>query len=162
EGALDPAERRNRVLYQQAEVWRRSPPCDPVVAAGLVGGIPAMVELLSIVAGLEHGAVILPGLARTREAAEWLAIAQDESHPQHLMAGLLRGLDGAAADVGDWPPEPVLPHHSDFAELSDLPLFARMASADGILTRPALSCTAWKDAEDSRARLIAEALRPSA
>jgi len=81
EGALDPAERRNRLLEQQAAIWRRSPPGDPVIAAGLVGGMPAMTELLSIVARLDHGAVILPGLDRTRDNAEWLAIQEDASHP---------------------------------------------------------------------------------
>ncbi|MGH7116366.1 MAG: double-strand break repair protein AddB, partial [Stellaceae bacterium] len=44
EGALDPAERRNRLLAQQAALWRRSPPGEPIIAAGLVGGIPAMTE----------------------------------------------------------------------------------------------------------------------
>src|SRR6516162_9716891 len=62
EGAPDPAVRRNRLLERQAEAWRGSPPSDPVVAAGLTGGIPAMTELLSVVATLDQGAVILPGL----------------------------------------------------------------------------------------------------
>ncbi len=52
-----------------------------------------MTELLSLVAGLDQGAVILPGLDRDRDAAEWSAIEEDEAHPQHLMAGLLRALD---------------------------------------------------------------------
>src|ERR1700730_14462016 len=76
EGALDPAARRNRLLEQQAAIWRRSPPGDPVIAAGLVGGIPTMTELLSIVAKLERGAVILRGLDRTLGDAEWLAIEE--------------------------------------------------------------------------------------
>ena len=103
EGALDPAERRNRLLEQQAAAWRRSPPRDPVIAAGLIGGIPAMTELLSLVAALDQGAVILPGLDRDRDAAEWAAIEEDEAHPQHLMAGLLRALDLTPAEVRDWP-----------------------------------------------------------
>src|SRR5436853_31383 len=35
EGALDPAERRTRLLGRQASAWRRTPPAHPVVAAGL-------------------------------------------------------------------------------------------------------------------------------
>ena len=83
EGALDPAVRRNRLLEHQAAAWRRSPPRDPVIAAGLTGGIPAMTELLSVVATLDHGAVILPGLDRRADKSEWRAIERDEAHPQY-------------------------------------------------------------------------------
>src|SRR5271170_3302043 len=102
EGALDPAERRNRLLAQQAAIWRRSPPRDPVIAAGLTGGIPAMTELISVVAALDRGAVILPGLDRFCDIAQWAAIEDDEAHPQHLMATLLKDLDLTPADIRDW------------------------------------------------------------
>ena len=78
EGTLDPADRRNRLLAQQAAIWRRSPPRDPVIAAGLSGGIPAVTELISVVAALDRGAVILPGLDRCCDATQWAAIEADE------------------------------------------------------------------------------------
>src|SRR5712691_9131966 len=81
EGALDPAERRNRLLRRQAEAWRQTPPPGPVIAAGLTGGIPALVELLGVVAWLDQGAVILPGLDRACEPDEWELIAQQPAHP---------------------------------------------------------------------------------
>ena len=125
EEALDGASRRNRLLEQQTAAWRRSPPRHPVIAAGLIGGIPAMTELLSLVAGLDQGAVILPGLDRDRDDAEWSAIEEDEAHPQHLMAGLLRALDLTPAAVRDWPPRRPDPVPArGFEALSDLPLFA--------------------------------------
>src|SRR5438876_1026758 len=65
EGALDPADRRNRLLRRQAALWRKAPPPEPVIAAGLVGGFDALDELLGVVAGLPQGAVILPGLDRS-------------------------------------------------------------------------------------------------
>src|SRR5690242_4272408 len=130
EGALDPTDRRNRLLEQQAAMWRRSPPREPVVAAGFVGGIPALTELLSVVAELEHGTVILPGLDWTRDEDEWLAIEEDESHPQHLMAGLLKAFEVTPAEVRDWPPAPSPPPTFCFDELSDLPLFARLAGSN--------------------------------
>ncbi|HTT78465.1 MAG TPA: double-strand break repair protein AddB, partial [Stellaceae bacterium] len=102
EGALDPAERRNRLLRRQAEAWRRAPPRAPVIAAGLVGGIPALSDLLSAVAWLDHGAVILPGLDRDLAADEWELIAAEPSHPQHLLALLLRDLETAPEEVRDW------------------------------------------------------------
>ena len=106
EGAIDPAERRNRLLRRQAEAWRRAPPRDPVIAAGLVGGIPALEELAGVVAGLEHGMVILPGLDRGAAPATWDAIAEDPAHPQYLLARLLRALELGPDDVRDWQPEP--------------------------------------------------------
>src|SRR5579884_772466 len=104
EGALDPAERRNRLLRRQAQIWRRSPPATPVVIAGLSGGMPALCELMAVVATLPAGLVILAGLDRDRDAAEWAAIEQDEAHPQHLMALLLKELGLTPSEVGDWPP----------------------------------------------------------
>jgi ATP-dependent helicase/nuclease subunit B len=103
EGAIDPAERRKRLISRLATLWRQSPPQDPVIAAGLTGGIPAMTELIRVVASLENGAVVLHGLDRSRSVAEWTAIEQDETHPQHLLASLLRALDRSPTDVEDWP-----------------------------------------------------------
>ncbi len=171
EGALDPAVRRNRLLQHQAALWRRSPPRDPVIAAGLTGGIPAVTELLSAVAELDHGAVILPGLDRRCEEAEWRAIECDEAHPQYLMALLLKALGVAPREVRDWPPPlpralvRLTPSHSlprrrgrgrvgaageGLDDLADLPLFAP------------LSRTAGERARARRVRLVGEALRPAA
>ncbi len=157
EEALDAASRRNLLLEQQTAAWRRSPPRHPVIAAGLIGGIPAMTELLSLVAALQEGAVILPGLDRDRDAAEWSAIEEDEAHPQHLMAGLLRALDLTPAEIRDWPtsrPDPIPAR--GFEGLSDLPLFASLSRGAGE--------SAERSSEGAiarRVRLIAEALRPA-
>ena len=102
EGALDPADRRNLLLAQQAAIWRPISALRPVIAAGLTGGIPAMTELISVVAALDRGAVILPGLDRCCDMAQWAAIEDDEAHPQHLMATLLKALDLSPADIRDW------------------------------------------------------------
>jgi len=157
EGALDAASRRNRLLEQQTAAWRRSPPRHPVIAAGLIGGIPAMTQLLSIVAALDQGAVILPGLDRERDAAEWSAIEDDEAHPQHLTAGLLRSLNLTPAEVRDWPPgRPDSIPARGFEGLSDLPLFATVSRGAREL--------AERESEGAiarRVRLIAEAMRPA-
>jgi len=108
EGALDPADRRNRLIERQAALWRRAPPPYPVIAAGLTGGIPTLTGLLGVVAGLSRGAVILPGLDRSCTAAEWEAVACDPAHPQYLLAQLLSALEASPADVRDWPEPPTL------------------------------------------------------
>jgi ATP-dependent helicase/nuclease subunit B len=109
EGALDPAERRNRLIARQAAAWRRDPPRAPVVAAGLTGGIKALEELLGVIGGLAEGAVILAGLDRSCSVAEWTAIAQDPAHPQHLHARLLAALELPHDGVADWPSRPTRP-----------------------------------------------------
>ena len=103
EGALDPAERRNRLIVRQTALWRQAPPRHPVIAAGLTGGIPALETLLGVVAGLTDGAVILAGLDRSCGPAAWRAIGEDPAHPQYLLARLLAALDVAPVSVADWP-----------------------------------------------------------
>jgi len=105
EGAIDAAERRNRLLRRQAAAWRRAPPRGPVIAAGLSGGIPAVEELIEAVAALDAGTVILVGLDRSCGPAVWRAIEEDEAHPQHLTAMLLRRLERLPEDVREWRPE---------------------------------------------------------
>jgi len=161
EGALDPAVRRNRLLEHQAAAWRRSPPSDPVIAAGLTGGIPAMTELLSVVAMLDHGAVILPGLDRLADESEWRAIERDEAHPQYLLAHLLGALGVAHTEVRDWPPPPC----NLTEELGDLPLFA-VAAAKRLTPQTAplgpRFCGGDDEKRARRVRLVGEALRPAA
>jgi ATP-dependent helicase/nuclease subunit B len=101
-GCVDPAERRNRVLAAQAEAWRRRPPGHPVIAAGLIGGVAAVADLLAVVAALPQGRVVLPGLDRDVDDESWSAIAADPAHPQHLLARLLARLEVAPAQVRDW------------------------------------------------------------
>jgi len=102
-GCLDAAERRNRVLKRQAETWRRQPPADPVIAAGITGGVPSVAVLVAAVARLPTGIVVLPGLDRTAETSEWEAIAADPAHPQYLLARLLGRLEILPGQVATWP-----------------------------------------------------------
>ena len=155
EGAIDPAERRNRLLAQQAAIWRRVPPRDPVIAAGLTGGIPAMTELIAVVAALDLGVVVLPGLDRLCDAAQWAAIEADEAHPQYLMASLLKALGLDPADIRDW----------------DGTALARSTPGAGSpLSRDAGECAEHGEAGEGssldaprsrRVRLITEAMRPA-
>ena len=99
---LDPAERRNQLLHEQARAWRKEAPSGPVIAAGITGGIPAVVELLTVVADLPEGAVVLPGLDANADGASWEVVMTDPAHPQHLMACFLAGLNVEPKDVKMW------------------------------------------------------------
>jgi len=100
-GAIDPADRRGRLLAIQAQAWRHAPPPHPVIAAGSTGSVPATADLLAVVAGLPQGAVVLPGLDRHLDEASWAALGL--SHPQYGLARLLEHLDTPRRDVRVWP-----------------------------------------------------------
>ncbi len=100
EGSLDPADRRNRLLETRARLWRNSPPGDPVIAAGSTGSIPATADLLTVIAGLPRGCVVLPGLDLDAGADTWAQLAP--SHPQFGMAQLIAHMGLDRADVSLW------------------------------------------------------------
>lgn len=104
-GFMEQAERRNRLIRAQADLWRAHPPQAPVIAAGSTGSIPATADLLKVVASLPSGAVVLPGLDLDLDEESWAVIGEPgtASHPQYGMSKLLRHLEATRADVAFWP-----------------------------------------------------------
>ena len=105
EGALDAAERRNRLFDAQTRAWTKNPPADPVIAAGSTGSIPATADLLAVIAGLPQGAVVLPGLDLEVAPEAWAALEAPHpqyGHPQFGMAQLLTRLGVERGDVKPW------------------------------------------------------------
>lgn len=88
QGCIDAADRRNRLLTRLADHWRDHPPAHPVYAAGSTGPIPAVRNLLRVVAGLPQGHVILPALDRAIDPVSWDGL--DETHPQYMLKLLLK------------------------------------------------------------------------
>ena len=136
EGAIDPAERRNRLLHARSEAWRLDPPSDPVIAAGSTGSIPATADLLATVAELPAGYVVLPGLDRVLDANSWAAL--DPGHPQFGLRQLLQRLEADRADVGEWPSTAAV------CELG--PARERLI---GEALRPAVTTEAWREERGS-------------
>jgi ATP-dependent helicase/nuclease subunit B len=128
-GLIDPAERRNRVLMAQAELWRHNPPAYPVIAAGSTGSIPATAELLAVVAALPQGAVVLPGLDIHLENKAWNAL--DPTHPQYGMAHLLERLSIDRSAVKEWSGE------------NRAPIGRAHLISEAM--RPAFACEAWRE-----------------
>ncbi len=56
-----PEARRAQLLMLQAELWQNAPAIHRIVAAGSTGSIPATSTLLSVIAQLPNGMVVLPG-----------------------------------------------------------------------------------------------------
>ncbi len=101
EGALDPADRRNRLIAAECARIGAGHLTGPVIAAGSTGSVPATAKLLAAIAASPRGAVILPGLDMHLEDSAWDSLAQapdrdrqDEaiSHPQTVMARLVAGM----------------------------------------------------------------------
>jgi len=109
-GKIEPAARRDRLI--EAEAARlMAHHKGPVVAAGSTGSMPATAKFLHAVAGLPHGAVVLPGLDTDLDEDSWQSIGgarnddgqftehPSSSHPQYAMHALLERFAIARADV---------------------------------------------------------------
>jgi ATP-dependent helicase/nuclease subunit B len=103
-GMIDAIDRRTRALRGRAARWRNDPPTTPVIAAGSTGSQPPTRELLSVIAGLPQGLIVLPGLDRDIDDASWEKL--DASHPQSGLRQLLEVLGCARHHVEDWPGTP--------------------------------------------------------
>ena len=121
-GAIEPAERRDRLI--EAEAARLKAIKDgPVIAAGSTGSMPSTAMLLETIAKLPHGAVVLPGLDRDLDDSAWELITgkrQDggghdrdigpaAGHPQFAMQALLRRIGIDRHEVASLA-APALPH----------------------------------------------------
>jgi ATP-dependent helicase/nuclease subunit B len=107
---IEPAARRDLLIAAEAQrlAAHRG---GPVIAAGSTGSMPATAKLLTAIAGLPHGAVVLPGLDTELDDAAWELIggARDKhgkavtppspNHPQYAMHGLLARIGIERRDV---------------------------------------------------------------
>jgi len=100
EGALDAADRRNRVLDLQIRLWAATPAAGSVIAAGSTGSVPATAALIAAVARLPQGAVVLPGVDADLDNAAWDVL--DDSHPQYNLRRLLTRLDVDRRRLAPW------------------------------------------------------------
>jgi ATP-dependent helicase/nuclease subunit B len=100
-GWMEAALRRNRLLIGQADRWQADPPQFPVLAAGSTGSIPATARLLTVIAGLPNGRVVLPGLDRAMDRESRSVL--DQTHPQFGLYHLLGCMGIDPANVPLWP-----------------------------------------------------------
>jgi len=100
-GRSSPGAHRSALIDAEAERLKRNPPAGPVIAAGSTGSIPATARLLSVIARLPRGAVVLPGLDAALDERSWRALAAERPHPStcgHPQFGLRKLLGTIGAD----------------------------------------------------------------
>ncbi len=131
EGMIDAADRRNRLIKALAAQWRDTPPAGPVIAAGSTGSIPATARLLDVIASMENGAVVLPGLDRAMDDESWDAVT--DTHPQATLKTLLHQLGCPRTDVLLW---------QGVTEQEAQSPRQRLATE---IMRPAETTAAWRD-----------------
>lgn len=91
----NPAAHRSRLIDAETARLMRNPPGGPIVAAGSTGSIPATARLLSAIARLPNGAVVLPGLDLHLDDAAWDMLGDADAapsvygHPQFGLKALL-------------------------------------------------------------------------
>src|SRR5262249_45493357 len=94
--AMEPMARRDALLKAEtARLARKSE--GAVIVGGWTGSIPATADLIAAIAGLPHGAVVLPGLDTDLDEESWRLIGGDKAegvapapgHPQFAMHSLL-------------------------------------------------------------------------
>lgn len=151
-GAVDPTHRRRLLIDREVERLRRTPPRGPIIAAGSTGSIPATARLLSAIARLPQGAIVLPGLDQISDDAVWTAIggggaplaagemrfSADQAgvpgHPQFGLANLLRVIGVDRRDV--------------VALGAPTPALAKREAIVHAALRPSDTTDAWRDFHD--------------
>lgn len=86
-----------KLLQKLSEVWQAAPPSYSVFAVGSTASQTATATLLSTIAQMENGYVILPGLDPRMEQRAWEAV--HESHPYFHLKHLLDANGLQAGDV---------------------------------------------------------------
>ena len=100
-GLLGPLQRRSALLRIEADRLAAAPPDAPIIAAGSTGSIPATAQLLKTIAGLENGAVILPGLDLVMDDESFAAVGPQ--HPQYALKRLINSWSVSRRDIHSLP-----------------------------------------------------------
>lgn len=97
--ATDCCTLKNNLLFQQAEMWKKNPTKQNIVAAGITACFPSVTALLLSILNLPNGEIYFAGLDRYADKEYWNAV--DETHPQYELKSLLNILNITRNDVQD-------------------------------------------------------------
>ncbi len=152
-GRMDPKARRSLLIRREAERLTKSPPAGPVIVAGTTGSVPATAALLQAVAGLDRGAIVLPGLDWHMDERSWQALGGRDAG-KGSRAGA-----GASTRPGSGPGHPAaqqaVPGHPQYGLkqlLETLKVDRKAVRSLGAIPSAALA---------DREQIVSEALRPA-
>ena len=101
----DAPSRQREAVLRLAGSWQDRPPQDLVVIAGSTGSRGTTALLMQVIAGLSHGAVVVPGFDADQPETVWREM-QDamtgEDHPQFRYRRLMEALKAEPADFWPW------------------------------------------------------------
>jgi ATP-dependent helicase/nuclease subunit B len=147
-GLSNPGAHRSAMIDAEAARLERNPPPGPVIAAGSTGSIPATARLLSVIARLPAGAVVLPGLDIAMDERSRNELSAEKPHPSvcgHPQFGLAKLLRAMQAD------------RSEIVEIRDLtPALAARGRLVAEAMRPAGTTDIWAGARDYAAELVGQ------
>ncbi|MER0238304.1 double-strand break repair protein AddB [Fulvimarina sp. MAC8] len=100
DGRISEARAKNDWLKSEANRLRNHPPAGPVILAGSTATAPQTIALMRVIANMEKGAVVLPGLDHDLDEKAFAAIDRSLAiaSPGHPQYGLKRILDGTLID----------------------------------------------------------------
>ena len=101
EGKSDIAAHRRLLVETYAKHIMAHPPAGPIIAAGALGHTKTSLSLLSAIASLPNGYIILPGLDTFLDRDSWQNDL-DDTHPQKGLATLIKALGIERDDVKKW------------------------------------------------------------
>ncbi len=103
---MNPAARQAALLRAQAAAWRERGAGQPVWAAGFTVASPALAALLGVIARLPDAVLVLQGLDRTLDEAQFASLP--DGHAQAGLAALLGAIGASRAQVAEWQDAPPL------------------------------------------------------
>ncbi len=101
----DPQFRQREAVLRLGRAWTLHPPTDPVIIAGSTGSRGTTALLMQAIAGLDQGAVVLPGFDTDLPAAVWEGMTDvmtDEDHPQFRFRKLMVTLGVRPDQISAW------------------------------------------------------------
>jgi ATP-dependent helicase/nuclease subunit B len=143
-GLLEPTARRDELIRRRARSLERTPPRNWIIAAGSTGSVPATRELLTVIAGLPLGAVVLPALDGQLDTESWTKL--DPGHPQFGLRELLAHIGLDRDDVRPWNESQQVPAQATRLEFLSETL------------RPPPTTDAWRELIEGRKHAFAHAL----
>lgn len=103
--APDTEARQRLIIERLTAKWETAPPSHPVIIAGSTGSRGGTARLMTAVAKLPQGAVVLPGFDTRMTDSVWDRLSEGaglEDHPQYRFRALADTLEVALQEIAPW------------------------------------------------------------